>query len=79
MDDLALLVDQLLCSRAAAFLGNFPSTVTTTILQMRDANGYSRHTFDFFGSEVKHRKFFRDVEAGPVAVTIGPSAVHEEL
>ena len=40
-DEQALPLDQALCAHrlATAFLGNFPSTVTTTILQHRDAAG----------------------------------------
>ena len=78
VDEWSLLVDQAVCAdpQAKAFLGNFPSTVTVSVLQQRDTAGHTRKTFDFFGSNKKHRKFFRSA-TGPVAINKGESGVHE--
>lgn len=37
----------------------------------------SRKSFDFFGSNKKHRKFFRSAKSEPVAINKGQSGVHE--
>jgi hypothetical protein len=37
----------------------------------------SRKSFDFFGSNKKHRKFFRAGKSEPVAINKGQSGVHE--
>ena len=39
--------------------------------------GGSRKSFDFFGSNKKHRKFFRAAKSEPVAINKGQSGVHE--
>ena len=44
-----LLVDQLVCAHAPFFLGNAPSTVTSTIIYERDTLGLPRNSTDFFG------------------------------
>jgi|EP01047_Picozoa_sp_COSAG01_P035220 hypothetical protein len=58
-----------------AFLGNFPSTVSISILLRRDAAGHSRRSFDFFGSTKAQRRFFRAQEPA-AAVNRGSSRVH---
>ena len=48
--ELVPLVELLLCSRAAAFLGTLPSTFTASILVQRDLRGEARNTSAFFGA-----------------------------
>ena len=52
-------VDKAICALGAGFLGNFPSTVTVSILLERDRRGLSRSNFDFFGSTHAHRAVIR--------------------
>ena len=58
--EFALPVDQLLCADAPYFLGNVPSTVTSTIVQERDNRGWARENTDFFGFEAEGLRQFRE-------------------
>ena len=66
-----LLVDQLVCAHAAFFLGNAPSTVTSTIVQERDKLGLPRNSTDFFGFGPTERADFDSDEWTPTAAFRG--------
>lgn len=66
-----LLVDQLVCAHADFFLGNAPSTVTSTIVQERDKLGLLRNTTDFFGFGPTERADFDSDEWTPTAAFRG--------
>ena len=58
-----LLVDQLMCAAAPYFLGNAPSTVTSTIVHEREVRRRSRSTTDFFGFGPRERADFAGSDA----------------
>lgn len=66
-----LLVDQLVCAHAAFFLGNAPSTVTSTIVHERDKLGLPRNSTDFFGFGPTERADFDSDEWVPTAAFRG--------
>ena len=62
-----LLVDQLVCAHASFFLGNAPSTVTSTIVHERDTLGLPRSSTDFFGFGPTERADFDSDDWTPTA------------